>query len=289
MYQFNVNNFLINTGGAGTFGLRLRMTTDGTAPTINSPLVGFHYFRTDAAGLTGTGSFTRIIGSNNGQSLRLLLSLYGTGSNANVYTGTGQQYLYSTVVDLGPTMSPAAIASTGGGTPYNGAAVVPTQPVAKVTRTVEYGYYGSRSFLPSGALYNYNTAKAYQGLSPAGYGNLSSQYTFNQNFATLLSGATVNDIWVYLYFESWYYNAGGTARIRLHNNLTTPSTNVGMTGYGIDSGSWPKGAGRWVRLPTSLYSGFQSGAYRGFGLVGDGTYNTYGIANNARIRIKYTK
>jgi len=215
--------------------------------------------------------------------------MYATGSNANVYTGVGQTHLYSTVMDLGATRPGSAIASTGGGTPYAGAPVVPPPTEPKVTRTVEYGYYGVRSFLPSGAAYNYNTSKAYQGLSPAGYGNLSSQYTFNQNFQTLLSGATVNDIWVYLYFEHWYNNAGGTARIRLHNNLTTPATNVGMTANGINSTAWPKGAGRWVRLPSSLYAGFQSGAYRGFGLTGDGTYNTYGIANNARIRIKYTK
>jgi hypothetical protein len=289
MYQFNLNDFLINTGGAGLYGLRIRMTTDGTAPTITSPIIGFKYFRTDVAGLTGTGSFTRIIGSNNGAYIRILVSLYSSGTNANVYSGTGHTHIYSTINDLGVSMPPAAVASTGGGTPYAGAPTVPPATVAKVTKTVEYGYYGSRSFLPSGAAYNYNTAKAYQGLSPAGYGNLSSQYTFNQNFQTLLSGATVNDIWVYLYFEHWYNNAGGTARIRLHNNLTTPSTNVGMTANGVDSTAWPKGSGRWVRLPTSLYAGFQSGAYKGFGLTGDGTYNTYGIANNARIRIRYTK
>ncbi|QFG12850.1 minor tail protein [Arthrobacter phage Mimi] len=294
MYEFNVNNFLIDTGSAGTTGLRLRYTTNGTQPTISSPLIGFSYFRHETSGLTGTGHFTRLIGSNNGDYIRVLVSLYTGASWAKVYNGTGQNYLYSRVMDLGETIEPTAIASTAGGTPYTGTAYVPPAP-AKVTKTVEWGYTGVRSYYNTsttsgqagGPFYNYNTGKAYQGLSPAGYGNLGSIYTF-PNMTTTLSGSTINGVWIYVYFEHWYNGTGGKARIRLHGHTSPPST-YSLTTNGVDSASWPRGAGRWVALPSSLWDGFRTGTYEGFGLFGDGTYGTYGIANNARIRIKYTK
>ncbi|QWY82775.1 minor tail protein [Arthrobacter phage SilentRX] len=286
MYEFVLNEMLVYLNGAGTAGLRLRFTDDGTAPTVNSQLIQYNYQMAHAAGYVGLG-LSRLIGSNNGNYLRVLVCLYAAGAGATVYGGNN--YLYSRVMDLGESIDPTGVATTGGGTPASGGSTVASPVVAKVTKTVEYGYTSVRSYLPSGGQYNYNTSKAYQGPSPAGYGNLQAQYGFNQNFQSLLSGATINGIWVYLYYEHWYYNAGGTAMIRLHNNLTVPSTNTGMTSNGVNSGSWPKGAGRWVALPSSLWAGFASGAYRGFGIVGDGTYNTYGIANNARIRIKYTK
>lgn len=288
MYEFNVNPFLINQTQPGIVGLRLRYTTDGSAPTVNSPVIGYSYWNAPGAGLSTTGQFTRIIGSNNGPYIRVLLCLYDdTNGVTSVYgPGTGQTHLYCTVKDLGATMLSTVSATTGGGSVYTGSTVAaPTNPT--VTYTKEWGYNGVRSYLPSGAHYNYNTSKAYQGQSPAGYGNLNSMYTF-PSVTSLLSGATINDVWVYLYFEHWYYNSGGTAEIRLHNNLSVPASYSGMTTNGINSTSWPKGAGRWVRLPSGLYDGFKTGAYRGFGLVGDG-YISYGIANNARLKIKYTK
>jgi len=289
MYEFRLNNFLINQTAAGIVGIRLRYTTDGSAPTINSTIIGYNYQYSGSSGLVSTGHMSRIIGSNNGPYIRVLVTLYdATSGIAEVYNGAGQTHLYCTVMDLGESMLGTATATTGGGTPYVGSTVAaPTNPV--VTRTVEYGYTSVRSYLPSGAQYNYNTTKAYQGLSPAGYGNLQSQYAFNQNFSSLLSGATINGIWVYLYFEHWYNGSGGTALIRMHGNLTVPATNTGMTSNGMNSAAWPRAAGRWVAVPSALWDEFKSGAFKGFGLIGDGTYNTYGIANNARIRIKYTK
>jgi hypothetical protein len=286
MYEFAVNEFLVRAEGAGTVCLILRMTTDGTAPTITSPVIGRYYAYAGGAGYVGM-SMSRIIGSTNGSYIRVLASLYSQNSGgASVYSGN--QYLYSRVMDLGVNQPPNAIATTGGGTPASGGAVA-SPTVAKITKTTDFQYKSVKSYTPDGNWYNYNNTRAYQGKSPAGYGNLSSQYGFNTNFQSLLSGATIEGIWVYLYFEHWYYNGGGTARIRLHNNLAVPATNVGMTGFGIDSSGWPKGSGRWVALPSSLWSGFASGAYKGFGLQGDSSYNTYGIANNAAIRIKYTK
>jgi hypothetical protein len=287
MAELNVNNFLIESGGAGVVGVRLRMTSDNSAPSITSPIIGYSYFRSEAAGLNTTQHISRIIGSNNGQYLRVLVSLYASGTWAKVYNGGGQSYLYSRVLDLGETIDPTAIATTAGGTPYVGSPYVPPS-APKVTKTVEWGYTGVRSYTGSNAWYNYNTAKGYQGLSPAGYGNLKSIYVFPNTITSTISGSTINGIWLYSYFEHWYNGAGGTARFRLHSNTSVPATYNGSVN-GMNSAAWPRAAGRWVAVPSSLWAGFLNGTWKGFGFEGDSTYNTYGIANNARIKITYTK
>jgi hypothetical protein len=57
---------------------------------------------------------------------------------------------------------------------------------------------------------------------------------------------------------------------------------------------WPKPGGLWVTLPSSLYAGFKSGTYRGFGFGPSGGTNLlyYGRFNGgtgAKIRVTYTK
>lgn len=183
-------------------------------------------------------------------------------------------------------------ANTGGGKQFDGDPVAPAPaptppPPAKVTRTWEAAYTVGRSYTGNNAFYNYNTSRGYQGLSPAGYGNLKSIWTF-PSVTSMLSGATVNEIWAYFYFEHWYYNAGGTARIYVHGHSSVPAT-YSSTGIVVTSGGWPKGAGRWVKIPSVHYAGFKSGTYKGLALEGDGTYNTYGVANMARLKIVYTK
>lgn len=288
MYYFQMNNLLINQTAAGITGLRLRYTTDGSAPTINSSVIGYSYSY-NSAGFS-SHSFNRIIGSNNGPYMRVLVSLYDTTSGiAEVYKGEGSAggYIYATITDLGETTTPTGSATTGGGTPWTGSTVAaPTNPT--VTYTKEWAATGVRSYTGSGGTYNYNTSRGYQGLSPAGYGNLSSIYTF-PSLTSTLSGAAINDIWVYVYFEHWWYNAGGKAQIRLHTSSSLPSTSASLSTNGVNSDGWPKGAGRWVRLPSSLYNDFKTGYWKGFGLVGDGTYGTYGISHSGKIKIRYTK
>lgn len=288
MYEFNVNTFIVNASAAGTVGMRLFFTTDGSAPTINSPTMQYNYIRTSAAGFVSLGG-SRIVGSNNGNYIRVLVALYASsGVVATVTLDPNQTHLLATVMDLGESMPPTGVASTGGGTPYSGSTVAPPT-IAKVTKTLEYGYTSVKSYLPNNSQYQYNIGKAYQGLSPAGYGNLRSIYSFNQDFVGLLNGATIEGVWIYIYFEHWYYNAGGSAIIRLHNQSGAPSTYTGVTGNGFTSSGWPKAAGRWVSVPSNLWAGFASGAYKGFALIGDSSYGTYGIANNARLKFKFTK
>ncbi|HEX9228844.1 MAG TPA: hypothetical protein VF885_19760, partial [Arthrobacter sp.] len=163
---------------------------------------------------------------------------------------------------------------------------VPPAP-AKNTYVTQWGANNSASYTGSNAYYNYNTGQMYQGLSPAGYGNLKSIATFN-DMTGALSGADINYIRVYFNFNHWYYNSGGTARIGLHGHSGTPGS-FSSNGVVVESGGWPKPGARWVDIPSAHWWGFKSGAYRGVTLEGDGGYGTYGYADRPTIEISYTK
>ena len=126
-------------------------------------------------------------------------------------------------------------------------------------------------------------------MSPA-VGGVQSIATF-PSMTGDLSGATITSIRAYFYFEFWYYNSGGTARIHLHGASSLPSSKPSMT-YAVSSWSWPKPGGRWVNIPSSFWNGFKTGAYRGVGL-GDTspTYTEYGYARGSatKLEIKYKK
>ncbi|AYN59106.1 tail protein [Arthrobacter phage Yang] len=280
MYRFSLNPLLIRSTAVGQAGLRLRYTTDGSKPTINSQLLQYSYGWIGAASGFQSLVIDRIIGSNNGEYLRVLVTLWnGTSGTASVVKDSNQTHMFSTVVDLGGSTSPTAIASTGGGT---------TGTKAPVTTTKEYKANAIKSYTGTGAWYNYNTGYMYSGLSPANYGDLRSVATF-PSFTSDLSGATVNDVWIYVYYDFWYYGSGGNAAISLHGYSTPPGSSPSLS-FSMMSNGWPRAAGRWVRLPDSTYAGFKSGTYKGFGLGGHGGgYSEYGYAHDARIKIRYTK
>lgn len=285
MYKVNVPNILLKSLSAQdtTMGLVMRFTDDGTAPTVNSQRITHDYGLASPGGY-GSRSFNDVmIGSSNGPYIRALVTMWSTGG-CSVDTNA---HLSVSVDDAGLYIEQGGSITTAGGTMATGTVV--TAPAApKVTRTVEYAHTSVRSFTGSNAHYNYNTAKGYQGLQPGtGNGNLKSLWTF-PSLTTILSGATVNKIEAYFYFEHWYYGSGGSARIVVHGNSGQPATYSDL-GLAITSTNWPRGAGRWVTIPSSLYAGFKTGTYKGFGLEGDGSFNTYGIANAAKIRVKYTK
>ncbi|QNJ56520.1 minor tail protein [Arthrobacter phage Elezi] len=279
MYLFNLNNVLIRSTVAGQIGLSLHMTTDGTTPTVNSPCIQYSYGWVGVANGYTSFNINRIIGSNNGNYIRILVALWnGTTGTASVLKDGNQAYLYSTVTDLGQTRTPNAIASTGGG----------SSAPAPVTTTKEWKTTGTKSYTGTGAFYNYNTGYMYSGLSPAGYGDLRSVAVF-PSLTSTLSGATINDIWIYVYYDFWYYGSGGTAAISLHGYSSLPASSPSLS-YSMSSTGWPRAAGRWVRLPDSTYAGFKSGSWKGFALGGHGGgYTEYGYAHDARIKIRYTK
>lgn len=183
------------------------------------------------------------------------------------------------VDDIGIQFSPTGTVNTGGG----------TSSPAKINYVKQYGCNNSMNYQGNNSQYNFDTGRMYQGLSPAGYGNLKSIALFPDMTADL-SGATINYIRVYFNFAHWYYNSGGTARIGLHGHTSIPGT-FGYAGGGqaVSSGGWPKPGARWVDIPSAYWDAFKSGNFRGVALEGDSTYGTYGYADRPTIEINYTK
>lgn len=276
--------YITQATGAGIVNLHFRQ--DGQPATINDPIIARCQLASAAGStsLTTSGHMQRLFIGGSSGTTSLLLSFYRNQSTG--FFGMGplaNSPVYMVVKDIG---GGANLNSLNVGEFLDGTA---TPPPATSTQTVEWGYTGVRSYLGSDATYAYNTAKGYQGLSPAGYGNLKSIWTFNStSVASYLSGATIHDIWIKFRFEHWYYSGGGTAKIRMHAHASLPST-FSATSNGMDKGGWPIGAEYWVRVPDSLYEGWKTGAYKGAALVGDGTYQTYGIANYCRLKIRFTK
>lgn len=184
------------------------------------------------------------------------------------------------IEDVGPNNN-----SIGNGVHMNGTV---TPPAAVNSYVKTYSATNSMNYQGSNAQYVYDTARMYQGLSPAGYGNLKSIATFGDMTADL-SGATVNRIRVYFNFDHWYYNSGGTARIGVHGFTSVPSTFSQSVAAAATSSGWPKPGARWIDLPSSVFAGFKSGSYRGVSLEGDSSYTTYGYADRPKIEISYTK
>jgi hypothetical protein len=193
------------------------------------------------------------------------------------------------LTDEGPGIPYTPNHKTGGGSITFGGAPTPPAPTnSKQNYYKEWGCFSNRNYDGAGNRYTYNDSQAFQGLSPAGYGNLKSISVFSDMTAEL-SGATINRVRVFYSFNHWYYNVGGTARIGVHGHTAAPNTYTSVGPLSVISTNWPAPAGRWVDLSSSHWDGFRTGAYKGVYLEGDGSYNTYGYSNPPVIGIDYTK
>lgn len=236
-----------------------------------------------------THTFNRLITPIQTGPISLLIS-YGTAASdagrAKIISLNSATSVILAVEDIGIAPPETGEKPDGSG---DGATTNPPPPPSVKTYVKTYSATGSRSYDGSGAAYNYNTGYLYQGLSPAGYGNLRSLATM-PNWVTDLSGATVNKVEVYAYADFWYYSAGGNAKIGFSGYTTLPAT-LPSTNLAITSSSWPRSAGRWVTIPSSLYGNFKSGAYRSVtfgGAPGSGS-SEYGYLHDIRVRITFTK
>ena len=159
--------------------------------------------------------------------------------------------------------------------------------VAPAPKKQDKTYYANGIMSYDGSGNMYLNSNMYQGLSPAGYGNLRSLATFPDMTADL-SGATIDNIEVAMNFAHWFNNNGGTAYIGVHGNTSIPSTLAPPTSV-VSSPNWPKPGARVVQLPSTVWNNFKTGASRGITLNGDGTLNTYGYANNVSIKVTFSK
>ena len=234
----------------------------------------------DPAQLPGTFAYNQ----------RVLLAIARVTGSGNVWVdGSTLDPIEFWVEDIGPYSDNAGQASDGGG----GLTGTPKPPPSTATpKTYSKTFYSTSSATyQGGGSKRSDTSDVVQGYNS--YNGDGKGLWIFPSMTSYLSGATVNKVEVYAYANHWYYNSGGTALIKVHGYSAAPASSPAMT-TAISSANWPKPGGRWVTLPSSLYAGFKSGTYKGFGVGPAGSTNLlyYGRFNGgtgARIRVTYTK
>ncbi|MFD7334940.1 hypothetical protein ACFV98_02905 [Streptomyces violascens] len=191
-------------------------------------------------------------------------------------TGLGLMY----IEDLGPHVPETGIYNNGGGTT--------TRPVQQYTRTYPAAWSGS--YANRGSYNSYYGNAMMQGYISSTNGTQASLVGFPSSLTSDLSGAKIQKAELFLYFEHWYYNDGGTAVIKAHSHAARPSS------FSCDSQSmavgWGKNVGKWVDI-TSI---FDSTSWRGIALDPNNTSLSYygrargyGQDNPPQLRVTYTK
>lgn len=164
------------------------------------------------------------------------------------------------IEDMGPSM-PGTLKRWNDGD-GGGSAPAPADPepiVVRRTQTWDAASYGGDT----------RNGLVYQG-TYSSYGNRYGGWVFYPAMRSALSGATIEKFEVYLVNHHWYYGSGGTAVL-----YPNDGSYKGILGSGTTSPNWPRGAGRWVTLPSSWYSSFASGQYRGVSVYTTNTGLTY--------------
>jgi hypothetical protein len=278
------------------------------APTVNSPIYG--RLNKAVSDRTGEGFvIAKLHAPVQGEAIvpgdlyrrRLLLVVTRPlGDNAGGWVrveASGLDPAEFWVEDIGPVPPNGGQANNGGGsgtsTPEAQTPPPPPPPPTAPPRrshTSENVATYLRSY--RGNNETYLDGQAYQGYGGSSYVGVSRSMIGFPDLTGELAGATIENIEVYLNFTHWWNNAGGTAVIGIHGHLGIPTTYSPAWDDIVRSAGWPKPGSRWVQLPSHLYGGFASGVYRGITLrpPGDSTNREfYGIVNDARIRVTFSK
>jgi hypothetical protein len=283
MYRVVLDVYAQPSAAGGEVALLLR---DGGAspPSISSPLVQSAVWPMPTAGSRRVRLEDVRSGSMWGAGTHWLLTSF---TNQNGPAGqtvrinnpsTLRGFLY--VEDIGAAIPQTGNLNTGGGTT--------TPPAQKYTKT--YAASWSGTYANRGSLTTYHGNNMGQGYYSSSLGMQASLVGFPSALATDLSGATILKAEVYLYFEHWYYNSGGTAVIKAHGHASRPAT------FSSDSEaksvSWGKNVGQWVDI-TSV---FDSTRWRGIALDPNTSGLTYygraqglGATYPPKLRVTYTK
>ena len=289
VYRFGVSG-MAWSGGAGRLVFMVRMTTDGTAPTISSPRVAMASFATDGA--THVESALILPVQSADVTARILLTAQQQTSSGGGHLLADDTYPFDIYIeDMGtyPSWGDGTV-NTGGGTPLQGATVTPAAP-AVTTKTSTWHAAAFRSWrgsetrpdcLPQG---NYGGYQYYSvALWPAAVARELGS-----------NSVTIQRMEMYLRNRSWYWSAGGRARIGHYNSSSLPGSPQTSGGGAFTSSPWKPGAGMWVAIPKGWWPGVAWGTIRGFTLgEGAGTDKTYygkfsSALSDIRLRITYTK
>lgn len=223
-------------------------------------------------------------GASFGAGTHRLLSTFwtqnGPGGQAVRMFGNGDSPGFMYVEDVGPAVSNTGQFNSGGGTT--------TPPVQQYTRTYQAAWSGS--YANRGSYNSYYGNQMMCGYYSSTNGVQASLVGFPAALNSDLTGATINKVEVYLYFDHWYANTGGTAVIKAHGHGSRPGS------FSCDSEamsvSWARNQGKWVDI-TAV---FDSTSWRGIALDPNSSSSTYygsargvGETYPPQLRVTYTK
>lgn len=285
-YSFGNTPILFEVTGSGQVALLIRYTSDGSQPTLASPILAYDY--QDAT--DGYQSLCVPMRPFNGGAiaqtqLRVMVSVRSGGPGLAVFDTQG---IFPVISDTGPIKSPTGDVRNDFKT---GITPPPVIAPTRITRALTWFASSSATYKGDGSR-RFDTSNVVQGY-----------YSFNgdgkglwifPSMTAALAGSTINKIEIYAYSNFWWYNSGGTALIKIHGYTSVPGSSPSMTAA-VTSNGWHKPGGYWVTLPSWCYAGFLSGTYRGFGVGPAGGTNLlyYGRFNggngSARIRVTHTR
>ncbi|WP_330335703.1 hypothetical protein OHS33_38645 (plasmid) [Streptomyces sp. NBC_00536] len=281
MYRVVLDCYVEASVAGGELALLLR---DGgaNAPSINSPMIQSAIYPLTTSGWQRVR--LEMTSGGFGAGLHRLLTTFfcqwgPSGQNVALFGGTDYPGVFY-VEDVGPYVRSTGQYNTGGGT-----TAPPVQRYTKVYDAAWSGSYANRS--------GYNSYYGNQmmcGYYSSNNGVQSSLVGFSGQLGADLAGAVIERAEVYLYFDHWYSNAGGTAVIKAHGHGSRPGS------FSCDSDSqsvsWARNQGKWVDI-TAI---FDSTSWRGIALDPNSTSSTYygsahgvGEAYPPQLRVTYTK
>lgn len=303
----------IVNSGAGAVVTRLRFTSDGSAPTITSPILEMSI--TDARG--GAGSlYTTIpldaygVFANGRADIRVLVTVSATGTlnwSNQIRTDGYRKVIRFWVRDEGLDVLDVWQPSYGDGNYATGTAT-PKPAAIKKTYVTTWGASSGQCYNGAGSPIS-KAGQMQQGYYSGTNGNTKSLIFFaganstgsetNKTITQALSGAQVKKVEVRLYPVRWYYGSGGTGVVGMWSQAgsSPPGSFSGGSMGGVQSANWAAGQERWVTLSLANAVAAIGSGSRGV-LVGPGPSNslTYygafagpGQAHPPAIRITYTK
>lgn len=178
-----------------------------------------------------------------------VVSMANSENNGWVQAMTGFEPLWLEVHDVGNRYS-------NKGNPWYIAQGTP--PTPKVRQTVRFNATAMATYRRGGA--RDETSGFVQGQYSSW--NRETLIVFPSMTSTL-SGAEIHRITCHSFFDSWYYNDGGTASWNWHGETGIPGSSPAKT-FMVDTAGWPRGAAREINIIPEEFNGWKNGVRRGF-------------------------
>lgn len=154
------------------------------------------------------------------------------------------------------------------------------------TVTLRFNAQWSGTYTSAGARATWKGNDCYQGVVSGGNGNERSLIGFDDGYVRgQLTGVTVTNAYVWLYFKHWYRNSGGTAIIGTHDYGARPGTwaSSHVSSNRVRSSGWPKPGSRQIALGSTVARMFKNGNAKGIALGPAPSSSSiyYGVAKGA--------